>query len=218
MKHVLLGLLLFFSVATFAQVGIGTTTPLASAILDVRSTNKGFLPPRVTLTSATDATTIASPAEGLLVYNLGSTGLLAGYYYWNGAKWSTIATATSADNVAQKVSALVNAGTYVQLDNIKATVTTSGNRGLSVAAVGTSFYCNIGATFGGISAGGGGGSGSNVIVTTTPSTSLFNWSFASTGEISVYNVTDVTSNRVYRITLQIGASYLSNFICIERLL
>lgn len=81
-----------------AQTGIGTTTPHASAKLDVYATNKGFLPPRVTLTSATDATTIATPAEGLLVYNLGSSGLQAGYYYWNGANWATIATATSAGN------------------------------------------------------------------------------------------------------------------------
>jgi hypothetical protein len=81
-----------------AQTGIGTTTPNTSAKLDVYSTNKGFLPPRVTLTSATDGTTIASPAEGLLVYNLGSVGLQAGYYYWNGANWATIATATSAGN------------------------------------------------------------------------------------------------------------------------
>jgi hypothetical protein len=83
---------------SFAQTGIGTTTPNASAKLDVYSTNKGFLPPRVTLTGTTDATTIASPAEGLLVYNVGSVGLQAGYYYWNGASWATIATATSAGN------------------------------------------------------------------------------------------------------------------------
>lgn len=89
---------LFFSLQIYAQTGIGTTTPNASAKLDVFSNNKGFLPPRVTLTSVTDATTIASPAEGLLVYNLGSVGLQAGYYYWNGANWATIATATSAGN------------------------------------------------------------------------------------------------------------------------
>lgn len=64
-----------------AQTGIGTTTPNASAKLEVYATNKGFLPPRLTLTSATDATTIVSPAEGLLVYNLGSIGLQAGYYF-----------------------------------------------------------------------------------------------------------------------------------------
>ncbi len=92
--------ILFFLISwtALAQTGIGTTTPNASAKLDVYSTNKGFLPPRVTLTSVSDVSTIASPAEGLLVYNLGSVGLQAGYYYWNGANWATIATATSAGN------------------------------------------------------------------------------------------------------------------------
>ena len=98
LKNWLLIVMLFSCSFLSAQTGIGTTTPNASAKLDVYSTNKGFLPPRVTLTSATDATTIASPAEGLLVYNLGSVGLQAGYYYWNGVSWATIATATSAGN------------------------------------------------------------------------------------------------------------------------
>lgn len=100
MKHIFLLGFIFCNttIGLNAQTGIGTTTPNASAKLDVYSTNKGFLPPRVTLTSATDATTIASPAEGLLVYNLGSVGLQAGYYYWNAANWANIATATSAGN------------------------------------------------------------------------------------------------------------------------
>ena len=89
---------LVISSGSFAQTGIGTTTPHNSAKLDVSATNKGFLPPRVTLTSATDVSTIASPAEGLFVYNLGSIGLQAGYYYWNGANWATIATGTTAGN------------------------------------------------------------------------------------------------------------------------
>ncbi len=81
-------LFLFLSTGLFAQTGIGTTTPDASAKLDVYSDNKGFLPPRVTLTSGTDNTTIASPATGLLVYNTGNNaGLVAGYYYWNGTSW-----------------------------------------------------------------------------------------------------------------------------------
>ena len=92
-------LLFLFSFSILrAQTGIGTASPNASAKLDVYATNKGFLPPRVTLTTALDVTTIASPAEGLLVYNLGSVGLQAGYYYWNGANWATIATAASAGN------------------------------------------------------------------------------------------------------------------------
>ncbi len=91
-------ILLLLASYTFAQTGIGTSTPHASAKLDISATNKGFLPPRVTLTAATDATTIPSPAEGLLVYNLGSVGLQAGYYYWNGANWATMATGTIAGN------------------------------------------------------------------------------------------------------------------------
>ena len=98
LKYLLFTIIVCVTINTKAQTGIGTTTPNASAKLDVYATNKGFLPPRVTLTSATDATTITSPAEGLLVYNLGSVGLQAGYYYWNGANWATIATATSAGN------------------------------------------------------------------------------------------------------------------------
>jgi hypothetical protein len=96
-------ILLLLATYTFAQTGIGTSTPHASAKLHVSASDKGFLPPRVTLTAATDATTIPSPAEGLLVYNLGSVGLQAGYYYWNGANWATIATGTTAGNAVVAV-------------------------------------------------------------------------------------------------------------------
>jgi len=98
MKRILALFGIFCSVHLNAQTGIGTTTPHASAKLEVASDKQGFLPPRVTLNSATDNTTILTPAEGLLVYNKGSVGLQAGYYYWNGANWATIATATSAGN------------------------------------------------------------------------------------------------------------------------
>jgi hypothetical protein len=92
-KGVLVLVLCLVFLSGKAQTGIGTTTPNASAKLDVFATDKGFLPPRVTLTSASDVTTITSPATGLLVYNLGSSGLQAGYYYWNGSSWATIVVA-----------------------------------------------------------------------------------------------------------------------------
>ena len=84
-------LLLFVSASINAQVGIGTNSPNASASLDVTSSSKGFLPPRVALTSSTDVSTIASPATGLLVYCTGASGLTAGYYYYNGTAWVNIA-------------------------------------------------------------------------------------------------------------------------------
>ncbi|PZU82440.1 MAG: hypothetical protein DI529_14525 [Chryseobacterium sp.] len=68
----LLAVLLFIS--GFSQVGIGTVTPHSSAILDITSTNKGLLLPRVNLTGTNDNTTIANPANGLLVFNMAAAG------------------------------------------------------------------------------------------------------------------------------------------------
>ncbi|MCE6990090.1 hypothetical protein [Dyadobacter sp. CY323] len=50
-------------------VGINIASPDPSAALDIQSTNKGVLLPKVSLTSITDKTTIVSPATSLLVFN-----------------------------------------------------------------------------------------------------------------------------------------------------
>lgn len=89
-------LMLHFS---YAQTGIGTTTPNASAKLEVAATDKGFLPPRVALTASNAFSPIvgtAANATGLLVYNTASSGatpnnVVPGYYYWNGTTWVQIA-------------------------------------------------------------------------------------------------------------------------------
>ena len=99
-KQFLLIIGFIFSIQVMSQTGIGTTTPHASAKLDVFSDNKGFLPPRVSLSSVTDQSTIPSPAVGLLVYCKGDAGLSAGYYYWNGNAWATIATAGGSGSFA----------------------------------------------------------------------------------------------------------------------
>jgi hypothetical protein len=54
------------NVVTTGAGGIGTATPAASAQLEVTSTTKGFLPPRLT-TAERDA--ISAPAAGLILYN-----------------------------------------------------------------------------------------------------------------------------------------------------
>lgn len=85
-----------FTKTVIAQnMAINTTgnNPDVSAMLDVVSSNKGMLLPRVSLTSTTDATTIPSPATSLLVYNTNAsiTGTHAdgvGYYYNNGTSGS----------------------------------------------------------------------------------------------------------------------------------
>jgi hypothetical protein len=91
---------LFLTSQMFAQTGIGTTTPDASAKLDVSSTSKGFLPPRVALTGVYDVSTIPNPATGLLVYCTGTGGLASGYYFFNGTAWATIATEGGSGSVA----------------------------------------------------------------------------------------------------------------------
>jgi hypothetical protein len=80
-----------------AQIGIGTATPHSSSILDIKSSNKGLLPPRVSLTSVNDVTTIASPAEGLMVYSPSSNNcnLEPGIYVFNGTIWKKISAGTS---------------------------------------------------------------------------------------------------------------------------
>jgi len=115
-----------------------------------------------------------------------------------------------------KVSDLVDAGEFVTLDNLKATVPTTGNRGLSIASVSGSFSANIGAWYGG-SGGVGGDSVNNLSVTTTESGSLFSWNFVAEGNSAQYTIYDKTNNRMYRVTLMIGPAYLDNFISIERL-
>jgi hypothetical protein len=67
-------------------VGIGTTSPSASALLDVTSTTAGFLPPRMT-TAQRDA--ISSPAAGLMVYNTSTNKL----NFYNGTAWEAVTSA-----------------------------------------------------------------------------------------------------------------------------
>lgn len=85
----LLALALGFSAAmpSFAQkenVGIGTTKPDQSAVLDLSSTNKGLLMPRMSLQQRN---AIQSPAQGLIVYQ---TDILSGFYFYNGKDWKSI--------------------------------------------------------------------------------------------------------------------------------
>lgn len=115
-------------------------------------------------------------------------------------------------------SGYVNAGQFVTLDNIKATVTTTGNRGLSVATVSGTFTASISATYS--CTGGGNGHSTawpGATYTTTPSGSWFNYHFPNAGDGSTYLVNDYNNKKFYRIHLMIGVGYTNNFISIERL-
>jgi hypothetical protein len=75
-----------FSTIT-AQVGIGTTTPKSSAILDITSTEKGMLVPRM---NETDRNNITSPEKGLLIYNTTSNSFEYNFGNNSSKSWTSI--------------------------------------------------------------------------------------------------------------------------------
>jgi hypothetical protein len=89
MKNLLILFIFFYSIIATAQsVAINNdgTPAVASAVLDLKSTTKGFLPPRMTITER-DA--IVSPAVGLLIWctDCSTTGTINIY---NGTIWASI--------------------------------------------------------------------------------------------------------------------------------
>lgn len=124
MKKIFITLLLAMLYAnSFAQTGIGTTTPNASAKLDVTSIDKGFLPPRVSLTASNVFAPLvgtAASATGLVVFNTNTAGtapnnVTPGYYYWNGAAWINLIGSTTS-------SAIVGNGTTSTIANFSSVI------------------------------------------------------------------------------------------------
>ncbi|SFD78906.1 hypothetical protein SAMN05518672_103223 [Chitinophaga sp. CF118] len=96
------------STVTFAQTVIVTddaayTTGAASSVLDVKSTTKGFLAPRMT---QAQRIAVTSPAEGLLVYQTDNT---KGFYYYTNSAWISVATSGSPWSLTGNTS--TNSGT-----------------------------------------------------------------------------------------------------------
>jgi len=90
MKRTLLlfAILLLLGIQTFAQTGVAINKtgndPDTSAMLDVSSTEKGLLIPRMT---EAQRTAIVSPATGLLVYQNDGT---EEFYYYDGSAWTNL--------------------------------------------------------------------------------------------------------------------------------
>lgn len=97
----------------FAQhVGIGTSTPHPSAMLDVSSTSRGLLIPRMT---AAQRLAISNPVAGLMVYQIDFT---QGFYFFNGMVWNQISVGPSinywnqnGNNISSNNSGNVGVGT-----------------------------------------------------------------------------------------------------------
>ncbi|WP_305067727.1 exosporium glycoprotein BclB-related protein [Membranihabitans maritimus] len=84
-------LLMFFILGVgYSQTGIGTTTPDPSAQLDVSSTEKGILIPRMT---EVQKNAVVSPATGLMIYQTDGT---SGFYYYDGSMWLPFVSSSSS--------------------------------------------------------------------------------------------------------------------------
>jgi hypothetical protein len=86
--YVVIAFAILSSSGMMAQQGFGTNTPDKSAAVDIVSTKRGLLIPRVALTETTNNSPVNSPATSLMVYNTASANdVTPGFYYWDGAKW-----------------------------------------------------------------------------------------------------------------------------------
>jgi hypothetical protein len=130
MYKVFLILLSFvISIQVYGQTGIGTTTPNASAKLEIAATDKGLLIPRLTLTQRGS---ISSPANGLLIYQ---TDGVVGFYVNTGTAASPSWTRINIDWVRTGNDIAYTAG------NVSTTGTLTG--GNSSASSLSGFGANI---------------------------------------------------------------------------
>ena len=137
MKKLLIAVLLLSAVYTQAQVKIGNnpSTIDANSLLELESTDKGFLAPRVTLTSITSVSPLTGTVPaGMLVYN--SAGSLTyGYYYWDGSEWKFISNGNLNTAVKTANATLTKSEHFVLASNniiITLPTVTSADNGLVI--------------------------------------------------------------------------------------
>jgi hypothetical protein len=85
------------------KIGDNPTTINQNSMLELESTNKGFLPPRFAINDKSSiAPMTGTVTPGMMVYSTGGS-VPDGYYYWNGTEWRLVATA-SLNTVAKSAS------------------------------------------------------------------------------------------------------------------
>ncbi len=127
--------LVYFNVI-FAQVGILTDTPHASSALEIESSNKGILVPRINLsTSITSPSPVSSPAVGLLIFNSG-TNQPEGFYYWNGSQWVSTSYSTSNWDITGNNSTSISSNFLGTTDNQHLAIRTNNNERIRIESDG----------------------------------------------------------------------------------
>lgn len=112
-----------------SNIRVGSTTPNASAALEVASTTQGFLPPLMT---TVQRNSISNPAVGLVVYNI-TTNCLE---WFNGSTWFN-----SCNNVSTVDSS--NSFAVVSLYDCTSTLSGTLNAGTSITGVTKTIVANV---------------------------------------------------------------------------
>ena len=112
------------------NVGIGTSTPSSTAILELSSTGRGFLPPRLT---TTQRNVIASPADGLVIYNSTQTNLNT--YNSGISGWEAVVDSDYVQNVSTLTQAQYNALSGGPVATTLYIITDAPSAGTSIANI-----------------------------------------------------------------------------------
>lgn len=118
MKNIFIILLITFSSFSSGQIGVGTNYPKASSILDISSTSKGLLCPRMT---SLQRDLIVNPATGLLIYNTSTKSFNYFDLLWKDfstmyksvSASNTITTSSNLPTIVNELTITPPAGTYL---------------------------------------------------------------------------------------------------------
>jgi uncharacterized protein (TIGR02145 family) len=210
MKNTILLTLLLISLtiinSSHAQVGIGVATANInpSAQLDVVSTTKGFLPPRMTYTQRNAITT---PAAGLIIYctDCGSNGEL---HYYNGTNW--ISTASGGGMSPNYISTSAISNLAANTATCGGNINTDGNSTLAARGVCWSNSSNPTITLSTKTVDGTtAGSYTSSMTNLTDNTTYYVRSYATTAYYTVYG------NEVVCTTLQISLPLIYTWFVVD---
>jgi microcystin-dependent protein len=101
MKKILFSCIIFIQSVSYAQTGIGTTAPDPLAALDISSTQKGVLLPRLNAAQLATLVSTLTPAQRGMMVTDATTGKP---YYWNGSGWKDFSTLTITASVPLSIS------------------------------------------------------------------------------------------------------------------
>ncbi|MCF2502656.1 complement C1q domain-containing protein [Dyadobacter sp. CY107] len=133
--------------ANSQSVGINTNSPHPSSVLDITSTDKGVLLPKISLQSANDNFTVPNPAKGLILYNTNTLMGPEGFYYNSSDNinplWRMIGSKltlpfTQSGNIAGPLFFVENSGSSPNSIAISGTSEVIGVRGASDTGTGVS--------------------------------------------------------------------------------